>query len=79
MKLRNQEVASQLNELTKKMHNVEVTCNHNDNLALFGKIEDVQRVVTELCSAGLRVINNDIPEEANPYYTGHMVAVVGKL
>ena len=75
----NVKVASELNELTSKMHNVEVSCNYQNNLVLFGKIENVQKVVKELCANGLTALQNNIPSNDNPYFDGHMSAVVGRV
>ncbi len=77
--LTNKKVAAQLNALTSKMHNVEVSCNYQNNLTLFGKVENVQKVVKELCANGLTALQNDIPSNDNPYFDGHMTAVVGRV
>lgn len=77
--LTNVEAAKKLNELTKKMHNVEVECNYYDNLLVTGKIEDVQKVIAELVDAGLTVLQNEIPAENTPFYDGHMAAIVGRV
>ena len=76
--MKNTAVAAKINKETMKMHNVQVTCNYQDNLALFGKIENVQAVVRELCAAGLTVFQNEIPTRDSPYYDGNMVAIVGR-
>jgi hypothetical protein len=77
--LKNKEVAKKMNELTSRMHNVQVSCNAFDNLVLFGKIEDVQKVAIELAHSGLTILENNIPSSDNPYFNGQMVAIVGRL
>lgn len=77
--LTNTKVAAELNELTSKMHGVEVSCNYQNNLVLFGKIENVQKVVKELCANGLAALLNEIPSTNNPYFDGHMSAIVGRI